>query len=473
MDLDNFDKDLIKQLKDHKMTLDKDQLWADIENKRKKPRRFLWLFLLPLFLVCGYFALQFFSTSESKTNVLTEKQYVQKENIIAENAQSSPKEVVEDDASIISQVDQIGNTNTNIKANTNANREQKNNITKTIKLDNGAQVVNSRTTQRSSPVGTANTIKQIKPSDLNLTNTPVVDNGTKKNVKRDEAILNHIKQESIAVVNEESSLLPIASLQSNVFIKSSFDGIPRVEALDIDKFVVGNPWTASFYVGAGIQSQNKINKSEASMEYRDIRDQHEFEQEELSLGLGLEYFFGDNFYLRSGIEYQRLAWKFNYVDFEEVGVTEEVPIEILIGPNPDSTSTRYGLVEGMQKITTTYNYYNNFHVLDIPIIAGYAIKFGKCDLRIEGGILANTQFSFTGHIFNKDFEIEKEPNYYKSRVGIRYTAGASMVFHLSDKNSFFIRPSYIIDNADFSNDENLIKEKTGIARVQLGYNYKF
>jgi len=46
MDLNKFNKDLIDKIQNHKVELDKAQLWKGIEKKRKKKRRLL--FLLPV-----------------------------------------------------------------------------------------------------------------------------------------------------------------------------------------------------------------------------------------------------------------------------------------------------------------------------------------------------------------------------------------------------------------------------------------
>jgi len=73
MDLDNFNKDLASKIKDHKVDLDKDQLWSGIQKKRNKGR---WRLLLPLLLflaASSWFMLKQISDPKTDNQIAEEK----------------------------------------------------------------------------------------------------------------------------------------------------------------------------------------------------------------------------------------------------------------------------------------------------------------------------------------------------------------------------------------------------------------
>ena len=211
-------------------------------------------------------------------------------------------------------------------------------------------------------------------------------------------------------------------------------------------------------------------------EYLSSRLGSEKQLETLHLGFEVLAQTDQGVYLRTGAQYSRIARKFA-INAERI-TFDTVPEGIqAIYVNTTTNDTIYVYGPVVSETSTTYNKttYNYFHLLDIPVMAGYTFKSNdQWSIGVEAGAILNISSKSKGEIYDESgefYDLKTDPNkWYKTNVGVSFAAGLSAAYHLDRNFQVYLSPNFRM-NSVFSTDKNPIKQSHASLGVNAGIRY--
>lgn len=208
--------------------------------------------------------------------------------------------------------------------------------------------------------------------------------------------------------------------------------------------------------------------------YFDMRMATEEQLETVQAGLEFIARNEVGIYLKTGVQYSRIARKFSLnstietIDsvhgVQQIYVNNNTMDTIYIyGPVPVLTSTMYN--------KTTYNY---FHLIDIPVMAGFNYRNERWSFGVEAGALFNISVKSKGEILTPDNEIydlkEDRLDWFRENIGVTFIASVNAAYLLNDNLELYLAPTARLDSV-FSTDANPINQKHGALGFNLGMRY--
>jgi len=514
MDLNNLDKHLSDQIKDYKVAIDTDALWADIESKqKKKKRRWFWIPFGFLFLAASVFLLTLFLSNEdrdtitensshsteilSKTDAETEITIETKTNI--NNTKNSDTQTLENHDLATKPDFQINQNQFEIDEEHSSSEENVSQpafttngvLTKEVSRETPFEFTNRYDVEKETNVhtmlSTANTFTtslhhSVIPTEIQgITSTDNVNKSLKSSSA--PSIPADKKQAPILI----TSFLKAPSLAFNLFDiekRNIVNSYPLTQIIHVIKRKKSRISLLA-YGGYGFASRSLAPEASATESHQALllaRTDTESVLEEFNVGLGIQIPITRSFYIRSGLEISGINEKLTTVRTQDSVMIFENIIAERIEQLDGSIEEISGNVEGTIPVTFTNHFYNTLRSFDIPLIAGYNITQGKWNLGLEGGVLVNTSFAYIGHTLGlqsdpaegSSFETldEGEHSFFRSSVGLKYTAGVKLSYQVCSSTSIFINPSYVkvgnVNNSEF----NPIEQSYGIGRVSLGLSWR-
>ncbi len=488
MDLNNFDKDLIDKIQNHQVHLDKEALWQGINAKRKKKRRFL--FLLPI-LFLGLIASYYLANNLTDNSKMESLQ----SNVgTTESMQKREQELKEDRATI---VDEIQESNTEEKSITKQNAIQtavedsdkinENKKTENKLTQNAQNTIVTRSLQRTETIEQRQSAQPERQfPNMEPTTIQSIAKRNESSVPHEITLTSKLSTDVPFLKNETKTEKQGTVLQDAFFLKGSdlynldskiYAYFPSlVEPIQTIEIVENkNRFSLLFAAGYGYAFRN-LKSTDTIIEfdeYAELRNNAEKTLDELSIELGLKYHFTKSLYLRSGMQFAQITERFLHTDEYQNMVTERGVVFQLIGPNGEVIESLEGERTGTQVVRDNFTFYNQYRFLDIPLSIGYHPMKGKLGVGIEAGILANISLNFDGHLYDESEVVIQPDNYFKNRIGLRYTLGFPIQYTLKENMRVFARPNFVYSNSGIQTERNSLVQKYKIARLQLGLEYAF
>ncbi len=481
MDNHRLEKHIKDQLADHKVSINKDDLWNGIQ--KKKRRNGLTWFLLPgiafVFFI-GYFSMV---SLDGNNNFLLSSNEVVEQNTSVENKIAPSKINSERIAS--SDLSTSNSENNKIKEDDKTklkdlNRKEYN--SSKIHEVNDIGVIESKVSNKhrnfktnldppiSNTIATTNTRSyrnivffENKILNTNLNNLIPKENNVEKasNILREEnKIENELLEKNSASISytflslKEIPLFSIASKESN-FSDKIKDGT-FLKANKIKGKSKSHFFTVSlFYTYSQVE---KSLSSSSNLELLRFRKASETALENVSYGCEILYELPKGFYLKSGIQYQRLQENLKRFEIrsEEIKL---VPGTIENINYADGTVEEIpGMIEEIHTKTRNYNVYNSFNRWDIPVGIGYHKRLKNFSIEGDLNMSFNLKSSFTGYTYNDELKLEQGLDKFKSNLKPQGFASIGMGYHFSNRLSLFIKPQIQFKAWDVSAADNPIQQ---------------
>ncbi|HFC00392.1 MAG TPA: hypothetical protein ENJ53_06260 [Phaeodactylibacter sp.] len=247
---------------------------------------------------------------------------------------------------------------------------------------------------------------------------------------------------------------------------------------DDDKKSSKQKFEFSADVFGGVSSVNRlmIAKNIFANEWLNIRKTHETSLEAIHYGalFGIRHESGLG--LSLGLQKTRIAERYNMTG-TQMKIDSIEGIELLRINLMGDTIPIEGVVA--QTTTTTRNkkIYNNYSLVDIPILVNYQWSFGKWKAGIEAGVLANISLKTSGIIPNEifdDVDIKaNQSSLFKSKIGMSYQLSLMGSYLLGNNWEIQAVPSFRFFPKDFSVNENNISQKYRLLGGNLRLRYQF
>ena len=478
MTFSKFEKYAAGKLNNHTSIVDAEELWNDIlphvrkdNNRRKGLIWFLFVGLIAAFAAIYTFTDGNASDSNQENTTFSSagaiiegnktSQPVGKENIAAQITTSEQSEITEQSAH---------NSETSIILNTSSNEVQ---VLPSVKPQNKIK------TTKSVPLiieENNNEVEKAEKEPIAIIEEEIDEVNDIKDINTPEVIPTEI----VLIETELENAEPETSLVEEEETPQKLDGMvsgfengkklaPRRSPLLDIRFGVG------VYGGFSSSFSSLKDKDGTNPEYLQLRLGTEEQLETIQMGVDVMAKSKLGVYLKTGVQYSRIARKFNLTsDLVTIDTVHGIQ-RIYVNNNTNDTIYEYGPIP----VTTTTSYnkvtYNYFHLMDIPLLVGYTYNHENWSFGAEAGAIFNLSVKTKGEIFadsqTEFYNMTDDPSgWFKESVGVSFTASINAAYHLNDNFQIYLAPTARLESV-FSTDANPIEQKHGALGVNIGARY--
>ncbi len=455
MSFSDFQKDAKNKLDDYRPEIDADALWAELEPQveaQKKRRLFLWLFLSWIIGVGVLFGGYRFAKSYND----------QLPNAIEIEAKPIATEIEKDQGQTVLQAHPTPTTNeinpipttndlsppTNLKqvqVGIDADPAAKNIklFSETTRTNTSAKFASDEK-KASIPLGKAT--PEATAESLTRLQSPLLPD-------RKEPIA---KTRATTLAKIEGSLSAFEKVPSKTIQAQAEDTTEEWMTANADRGATNAleyQKKKSWKMALGLQADwGRLNQdlqylTSNDPAYLGKRVATEKELEELNFGLGVELLQKRGLYFQTGLEYTRLATKATWTSsITTVEQKENRILKIYTDAAKGDTTFVYGTVEESTTIESNRLRYNNFHLLQIPLTAGFRWQREAWSFGFEGGVQVNAYMQVKGAIEGLTgdlYDLKKdEADWLKDQLGLRATAALHLGYAFNPNWRFVVSPRY-------------------------------
>lgn len=205
------------------------------------------------------------------------------------------------------------------------------------------------------------------------------------------------------------------------------------------------------------------------------KDSTESSRLSFSAGFRLTKTFGDNFFIKAGLQFSQINEKFSYRSENERNQTTVITIRKVLLTTGDTLMVRDTsiVVQIGYRVKTTYNRYRS---IDVPLIAGYQWGNDNFKAAVSAGAILNL-YSWqkgesldTGYVavaFNKD-----DGGTFKRNIGVGLYTGLSVLKKAGESTYLFAEPYLRYNVSSITNNRSLFNQKFDVYGVNFGIRYK-
>lgn len=497
-------KDQIDKIKNHKVSLDKEKLWADLVLAQKKEKNRIYLWLLPMFLLLlmiGFWLFNQGGLNQRKTSFnKSDKKENVKDILIERNSTSND---------IKRSIEPIKDLDTNVKNSSlseNKNHQShKDFITTKAEKSNAQKITTNRKLssksnyQATKTIGLQNSKQSNKvnadgiiskrengPFFENSKELKTIKNGNNsKNQNISERLNSTERLNKRSIVDDETINTTIPFLSTNTLLLK-WVVVPIAMKLNFvekllppqkdEDLMVKKPANRSFeiYTGYGLVSNNLETKDSIVPGYYALRNESETILDDWFAGIKYNHRITNGFTFSTGVEWSQITSRLRYsetiITSRDTMIEDEVK-KVFINAIGDSSVTEIGAQKGYSFAKTDYHFYNQYYSLNIPLTVGYEIQKERWAFGGELGMHINALFLFKGHLINERKSLQENPTFFKTNIGLSWAAQLNVAYRLNQKVSLTLSPSLKIANSSIAKDEHSLSQKLNGYRMHVGLKY--
>ncbi len=434
----NFTNDAKNKLDGYRPSIDAEALWEQIEpqlpEQKKKKRFFFWLwsgvFLIGMISLASWY---FLSQPKSNDRALVN-------NPVAPTSIESTAE-----NTMIMEQTSIANSNT-------INQSEQRITTATTKPSSNGK--NSQEINTKSPI--TSITKTTKPYQ-----SPTVPVDTQTRLPEDEQRIEKRITKTIADLETSplknfptvSQPIKLLALKPILFLESSTElSIPPIkesaeEGINLNRRKNNFQAFLGVHVGGGRLHQNLNLVRDSRNNLLNNRLSTETTLESLYAGLDLQVRHRSGFYFQTGLEYTRMATQFfqDSITRSQLLIEDGIQRIYVNSSGRDSTFVR-GTTTATAVTTTTKKRFNNFHILQIPLVAGYQHRYESWFFALEGGVLVSALFKKSGSIADEQgalYDLAKdEQALFKNNLSLQPIVAFQAGHQFSSGWELYLSPQY-------------------------------
>jgi hypothetical protein len=470
MDQHSLDNIFKAGLEDHKTTLDKDALWAAIQDEAPSKKGLLLLRLLSVVGLVAAIGLSFFlygmryKAADTAPHIDAYTSAVEIQTTAAE--QNTTPAVAEANKSQVHNQNQASKIPT-LTPSTTTETSTPQYRTETATIKNQATAISKAvlSTQHSADF----------PKTSNL--LPTADH---------YEVRSTIPASSInltGINNSSSPLSPVKTLPSITAVSQIND--PQSADLDyarplpllnknkkVDCYEYGKKKARiSGEVYSSIDFvANHFSAPVEQLDYLERRDETQTQLEGYRSGLRIKYTLPNGLYIKAGLEAGLIRERFN----DEINETtiETRPNQLLdIIMQGDSTIYIYGDADVQVTRQQLWRVENTYRMLGIPVLLGYERQVGKFKYGIDMGAIHNVLYDFEGYLSNNAGAPIDDPDFFRPSINLSLTGGLTMSYSIGAKTNLFAQATMKHNLEEINNDLNEIQQKN--TRIGLGIGLEY
>ena len=269
-----------------------------------------------------------------------------------------------------------------------------------------------------------------------------------------------------------------ATLSNNVggfnFIKSNViqnNAYPTAN-FNLTQVIQRKPWIFNMDVAYGLTQKSLEAKSGDQANYLAERLRTEKLKEEILVNAGFSYQYNNGIYVKFGVEAAQWVEEYSNstTEVEKIDI-DNVPTSVEVDAQGNSTVI-YG--QGSATLTTnnTSLLYNQYRTIDVPLLIGYTATKGRWQYAVEAGLSMNAWFGLDGSLLNESLDVVATNNFYKESLGLSATGSAFIKYRLNQTASLYMGPSIKKPFNSMDLDSYSITQKMLYYRWRLGMEYR-
>jgi len=275
-----------------------------------------------------------------------------------------------------------------------------------------------------------------------------------------------------------TSFIDLLNLGNLELISSTnLPDIPNLNKIFInDKLNIKRKFSLGLNVGVFQTFQKLEAKESGALDFLNSRKATESFLETVHARFYGDYSINKNINVSIGLGFTRMTQEFRFLETaQEINLITGVKY-IFTGPgvNP-SRLNEVGMLEETKTTITNYVLYNQYDLLDFPILISYKWNTYKWAFGLQAGIIANLHFDANGRILESEIrseEIEVQ-NPFKKRLGMSYALNLIFEHRVNNTFSIVCSPSFRYLPNSITNDDYALDQKHKFLGADLGVKYYF
>jgi hypothetical protein len=462
MGVEDYNKEKLERLREHKIAFDQEAMWAAMQKKKKRRGAFFFFTMALVALAIVFFTYCLFSRfngENSKFNV---------ENI--SKTELSNITNIKNEERIVDNANEIGNIEGDINDHSNLTKpdledsnDHSDSIDASIKNQVSGEYKTDSAHSNENEKSIVSNIEDTKSTEIShLNNQTNLHLTTNENSKTGNVVNNQNTGQEIEsnkqINNNLENFISIQPLKVFEFpYLESLKDQPIDFDLEITPLLITEVITkpkSRFHIGVYGGIGYLFRKTTLENEALELENET---LEEVSIGLELKYQLAPNFFVRSGLEYWHATERRETSTFSISNAMDQTVI--IVGEEKGIIITT-----SYSKIHTMYRSYN------IPIVLGWNTNNAKWNVFIEAGLLYNfkTDSKRDESLVNNEIDIYN----VGSRNQISPIMGIGFSFSPSNKVELFARSNWR-GNQSVTISETPETLKFGAIRTQLGMRIGF
>ncbi len=473
MDQHSIDKEFKEALFNHKTALDKDALWAAIEQKQK--RKFGWLFfsfaaLIALISIIGLLKLNDANYQNSKGDISNFS--------VAENSDPQPNLDGNHEIMTPTQIESVPSEESKNRSASHA----------ALTLNKNQYLVNQNNyskvgTSLSKKIISSKAFGEKKSAELNPTNFGTSSEKTVKKIQsstsilRDAATSNNFTHtsQSVGTTTLMDGLTDIQSLSPSTPVAFMEHESKTVNLnKKIKCYDHGKPKLNYSIIGYGSVDYvlNRFAANSDELAYRDERDATQTQLEGYRTGLQLKALTSKGFYVKAGLELGVINERFD--DEIEETFTEIRPNQLLeVIEQADTTILIFGDAPFDVTRTTTFKVFNTYRTIGVPFSFGYQLDAKGYFYGIEIGGIYDFNYKFSGTLLDTSLVPNNDvSDYFINSNLASLTGGFQFGYRWKEKISILASCTFKHNLANVNNGENSLNQSNTRIGLGLGLEYK-
>lgn len=485
--MNELDKNLLRDLSNFEVKLDKEELWGAIQTKQRRRvglGYLSWLFGAGFIILMVYLTIpeSLYLTNQLNTDLNNTEQLavldVNADKITSMSLESTTSPNLEEASIAIETSKLVLPQNTNSTSLLNSSKlstsithlfgQDKLYTTQELLRNNasGGDMYSQKLLNQvvfASPVKTR--IFKSSPSSNDRIGTSVVSAPKTINTEITTGSRSNLPYTTAALLNNNGGFNFIKSLNMD------HDSYPSAH-YSLTNVIQKNPWVFNFDLAYGMAHKTLVAKNDDQTNYLAERLRTEKLKEEILVNAGFSYQYNNGVYVKFGLEAAQWVEEYSNETTETEKITiDNVPTTVEVDAQGNSTVV-YG--QGTATLTTdnTRLLYNQYRTLDVPLLIGYTGTKGRWQYAIEAGLSMNAWFGLDGSLLDEDLNIASTESFYKESLGLSATGSAFIKYRLNQSASLYMGPSIKKPFNSMDLDSYSITQKMLYYRWRLGMEYR-
>ena len=229
--------------------------------------------------------------------------------------------------------------------------------------------------------------------------------------------------------------------------------------------------------GGFMHSFKQLNaKDPEDLNFMEGRNRSEKTLETLHAKIYVDYALKSNVHVSLGLDYTQINERFQFIEMSEQIETIPGIKYIFTGPGVNPTRlTEEGEVRQTTTVNTDYTLYNQYRLLDIPVLVSYKWNKRKWSYGIQSGVIANLNFNGSGRILESEErsdEIQAQ-NIFKKSLGISYAFNFIIEHRMNSSLSLVFSPNFRYFPNAFTRDSYNLSQRHQFIGGDIGMKYYF
>lgn len=199
-------------------------------------------------------------------------------------------------------------------------------------------------------------------------------------------------------------------------------------------------------------------------------------QVSFSAGVSIVKSLGENFLVKTGVQYSQVNELFKYNSGSDTRTTTIITVrDVIIAPGDTIHIRDTSTVS--QTGTLSKQNQNHYKQWDVPLIFGY--EFGGNGFRLNAnlGVIANIQSSYEGNMLDTTQKVIDVATYnntgvYKTNIGFGVYLGLGFLKPLNDNMDLLVEPHARFNLSNMTTQAAIFNQKNTIFGLSVGIRYK-